>query len=218
MVAVREKHGNPAPDTGSGLVSSVHAPPAADTRVSTPASVANTIAPARFQVPPAPRPTSSHNVCGGPPEAATVFSFLSAKKAMVRLSGDQNGVRANCVPVSGRISPDSSERSHQPALARSSPATGRQARAQRTRVPRSRQRHRQMQARLLDRRLADVQTASADRERRRPQHGRDRPRSSASVRGRRWLADESSAVRRCRTRPPAPGARRRCRARCFGSF
>jgi hypothetical protein len=43
--------------------------------------------------------------------AAMVFSFLSPKKAMVRLSGDQNGVRPLSVPVSGRISPDSSERS-----------------------------------------------------------------------------------------------------------
>ena len=41
----------------------------------------------------------------------TILSFPSAKKPMDRPSGDQNGTRALSVPVSGRMSGESSDRS-----------------------------------------------------------------------------------------------------------
>src|SRR5437867_7137313 len=66
-----------------------------------------------FQVP--PRPAASANVVTNPLPTSIRFSFPSAKKPIERLSGDQNGNAAFSVPTSGRVSADSSERSHKPA-------------------------------------------------------------------------------------------------------
>src|SRR5579863_1280352 len=100
--------------TGRGhhrhLASGAELPPVAATRKSAPASVANTITPWLFQVPPAPMPVSLHNVWLGPPAAGTIFSLPSAKKPIVRLSADQNGIRDPSVPDGHRSSGESMDR------------------------------------------------------------------------------------------------------------
>ncbi|MDO8795480.1 MAG: hypothetical protein Q7J25_12765 [Vicinamibacterales bacterium] len=49
--------------------------------------------------------------CGGPPAMATFFNCCRpTKKAMYRLSGDQNGRRTPSVPSSSRTSNESSDR------------------------------------------------------------------------------------------------------------
>src|SRR5688572_16171772 len=89
----------------SALVTSVHGPlPDACTRRMPPALltvVPKRMTPSRFHAPPPPKPTPSHNSCGGPPVAGTTFSLPSAKNPIDRLSGDQNGVRAPAVPGNG---------------------------------------------------------------------------------------------------------------------
>jgi hypothetical protein len=82
----------PASETVCGL----HSPPI-------------TITPFRFHVPPR-APSALQMVCTGPPERSIFFSLESAKKAMKRLSGDQNGSAAPSVPARGVISAESSAR------------------------------------------------------------------------------------------------------------
>src|ERR1051325_224670 len=70
-------------------------PPEDCTRIK-PAVPAKTMVPSRLHVPPPPG-GASQMVCGGPPEGATFFSLLSAKKPMDCPSGDQNGNSAPSV-------------------------------------------------------------------------------------------------------------------------
>src|SRR5688572_27296925 len=56
------------------------------------------------------------NDTGGPPLMSIFFSLASAKNAMKRLSGDQNGNTAPSVPVSGRAVGESIARSHKAGL------------------------------------------------------------------------------------------------------
>ena len=90
------------------------------------------MAPSRFQVPPPPVPTSSHSVCGGPPEAATSLQ-LSVRKEGKRAAVRRPERRA-CVLGSGERSYlagiERAER--QATLVAHAPATGRRARGQRS--------------------------------------------------------------------------------------
>src|SRR5438034_755414 len=52
----------------------------------------------------------SHTTCAGPPLASILFNCPSAKKAMKRSSGDQNGNIAPSVPASCRASSTSNAR------------------------------------------------------------------------------------------------------------
>src|SRR5262245_30070762 len=54
------------------------------------------MSPARFHAPP-PALLASHNVCDAAPDTSTRFNFPALKKAMERLSGDQNGISAPSV-------------------------------------------------------------------------------------------------------------------------
>jgi hypothetical protein len=59
-----------------------------------------------------PRPWfAAHSATGGPPATCTFLSLLSAKKAMYRLSGDQNGNDASSVPAIWRVVSVASDRS-----------------------------------------------------------------------------------------------------------
>jgi hypothetical protein len=60
-----------------------------------------TITPSRFQVPPRATTPTSQSVRTGPPLASILFSLPSAKKPMLRPSGDQKGMLAPEVPASG---------------------------------------------------------------------------------------------------------------------
>src|SRR5712691_13454804 len=92
------------------FVTAVGWPPEEETRARAPvASGANTITPSRFHVPPSPA-GASQSVCDGPPDTSILLSLPCAKKAMDLLSGDQNGRTAPSVPVKGRASGASSER------------------------------------------------------------------------------------------------------------
>ncbi len=53
---------------------------------------------------------ASQMVWGGPPETSTFFSLPPLKNATMRLSGDQNARMAPSVPLSGRPSNESSDR------------------------------------------------------------------------------------------------------------
>src|SRR5688572_21415990 len=68
------------------------------------------IVPAAFQDPPRGPPASAM-FRGGPPNISMRFSLPPAKKAMERLSGDQNGYNAPSVPGSSREISDSIGRS-----------------------------------------------------------------------------------------------------------
>src|SRR5438046_2398843 len=57
-----------------------------------------------------------HNVCGGPPLAATFSNFCCAKYPMNRLSGDQNGYAASSVVGSGCAVNESTGRIHNRTL------------------------------------------------------------------------------------------------------
>src|SRR6266850_3011319 len=74
-------------------------------------SGAKMIVPSLFQLPPRAMEVSQR-LRGGPPCASTFLSLASAKKAMVRLSGDQNGKEAPSVPSRGRADRESSDRTH----------------------------------------------------------------------------------------------------------
>src|SRR5262245_17845552 len=65
--------------------------------------------PALLQAPPKGSGTSQ-SVCTGPPVTSIFLSLLSAKKPMKRLSGDQKGKIAPCVPASSLASVESSGR------------------------------------------------------------------------------------------------------------
>src|SRR5712692_9267226 len=72
----------------------------------------NRMTPSRFQVPERVQPsTASQTTSGEPPALSMIFSLLSAENPTNRLFGDQNGARALSVPVSSRVSPDSSDSS-----------------------------------------------------------------------------------------------------------
>lgn len=62
------------------------------------------ITPLLLQLPPRPS-GASQIVCTGPPAAEIVLSFPLAKKAILRLSGDQKGKNAPAVPASALVSP-----------------------------------------------------------------------------------------------------------------
>src|SRR5262245_8803304 len=65
--------------------------------------------PALLQAPPKGSGTSQ-SVCTGPPVTSIFLRRLSAKKPMKRLSGDQKGKIAPCVPLSSLASVESSGR------------------------------------------------------------------------------------------------------------
>ena len=71
--------------------------------------------PSRFQDPLRPFATS-HTGSGGAPETSTFWSLPSAKNARNRLSGDQNGKVAPCVPGIGFAASSPVGRSHRRVL------------------------------------------------------------------------------------------------------
>ena len=71
--------------------------------------------PSRFQDPLRPFATS-HTGSGGAPEMSTFWSLPSAKNARNRLSGDQNGKVAPCVPGIGFAASSPVGRSHRRVL------------------------------------------------------------------------------------------------------
>src|SRR3954471_20081092 len=93
-----------SPLAASSRVTSAHSPPDAATRRSGPRVIAPyRITLSRFHVPPLPLgPGNSHSVVGCPPDNATSFNlefpWPCAKKAIERLSGDQNGNAAPSLP------------------------------------------------------------------------------------------------------------------------
>src|SRR5436190_1045451 len=69
------------------------------------------VSPSGLQLPPRPSLTV-HSGKAAPPLASIFFRALSAKKAIHRLSGDQNGYVAPSVPDRGWATVLSSDRSH----------------------------------------------------------------------------------------------------------
>src|SRR5215467_3896519 len=77
-------------------------PPAAETRqMPRVAPLLKMITPLSFHDPP-PGMFASQSVTGGPPPASILLRWLFAKKAIVRLSGDQKGNVESSVPDNGR--------------------------------------------------------------------------------------------------------------------
>ena len=180
--------------------------------------------PSAFHVPPRPVMAGAR-VCGAPPPRSSRFSAPPAKKPMERLSGDQKGDaralgarqrlrrrrRQRPQPQAGRAV----TRGHEDDL----PAVGRE-RKRRGLVGGGRDDLGARLGRRGWRRLAQM-PHRGNGERGDRQHARRRARPSRpAVRATAMtVAAPSSAARPSRTRPRAPGARRRCRAaRCFGSF
>jgi hypothetical protein len=100
-----------SPAFSSSCVNGCDFPPDADTRCSAPRQCgANTIVPSARHVPPRPS-CVSQMIEGGPPPISIRFSFPSAKYAIDRLSGDQNG-KSNGSVISFRASSESIGRIH----------------------------------------------------------------------------------------------------------
>src|SRR6516225_11540067 len=98
------------------VVTTLASPPAAATRESGPVVAANTITPSWFHVPPRGASSVLQTVRGGPPPTAIFLSLASAKNAIQRLSGDQNGSVAFSVPASGCATSESTGRTHNSSL------------------------------------------------------------------------------------------------------